>query len=325
MAILQREVLFTSPFVMLIIVSSQTTQTSKATNKSVISCFPTPCVVSFGTASFHRALLAILRSGMEERAQRLPGGAAAAASPPTMPSQEVTVNPASSVLPPSTNAATALHPVGSSAADAAVAPTGAATAAVGGDPVTTVASNASSTGMEVVGVGNDPNSDETQAAVAVAAEVAAAQAPSPSSAAQDIGGGAAPVAGAPVSGATPAPAASGKGPAMGDSGGSTQEGGGEVEKRALESAWSLYLQVTIICGLCPPCAFSRPGPRKDRWVLNAVMFRFYVLGALCHTSPAHKNTFYAQRSCISPLSGDPTTERRLACPQATSCKQWNRN
>lgn len=174
------------------------------------------------------------------------------------------------MLPP-TNASATLHPNGASVAAAAVATAGTAAAALGGGlAATTAVTNASSTDMEVSEVAENPNSDDAQEAGAGAG---AGATPS-SDAAPQRSGGAVSVPGAPVPEAMSAPAAGGNGTATGEGGSTTQGGGGEAEKRALESAWNFYIQVTIICGLCLPCALSRPGPSKDPW-----LFSFYVLPA----------------------------------------------
>lgn len=136
------------------------------------------------------------------------------------------MNPTSSTLPPSaTNASTGPPPTGAAAA---------AAAGVGGDAAaatTAVATSAPSTGMEVVQVADNANSDAASAA------------------------------------GVPAPTAGGKGPAAGGSGSSTQEGGGEVEKRALESAWSLYLQVTITGAFCVSPMRSLTGWAVEGWLV----------------------------------------------------------
>lgn len=118
------------------------------------------------------------------------------------------------------------------------------------------------------------NSDGTQAASVATGASAAGGGPPPSNGAQERkSGGAASAAG------VPAPAAGGKGQATGDSGSSTQEGGVGEEKRALESAWSLYLQVTNHSrrGLCLSHALSHglgPGKITGCFLVRCLKLRF---------------------------------------------------
>lgn len=171
----------------------------------------------------HRALLAILRSEVRKREHRSPEVGGAAATPtPTTPSQGP--NPALSVTPLSRNAA----------ATAA----GAAAAALDGAFAATVATNPPSAQVGVIEVADNPSSDETLPR--------AAGAPSPSTPALESSRAAhgAPGAGATIPGAEAASAADGEGTGAGGGGSSAPGEGGEAEKKALETAWNLYLQVT---------------------------------------------------------------------------------
>lgn len=161
-------------------------------------------------ASFNRALLAILSSEIQRHERRSPDvGGAGAAPAPTTPSHGGP-NPALSTTPLSR--------------DAAAAAARAAAAALDGAFAATVATNASSAGVGVVEAGDNPSSGETQAGAA-----------GPSS----------PSTPRNVPGAVPAPAAGGEGAAAGGGGSSAAGEGGEVEKKALETAWNLYLQVML--------------------------------------------------------------------------------
>lgn len=173
---------------------------------------PTPyCVVPSPPASSNRALLAILRSEIDSRAQKRLHDVAAAAAAPSL-SRGDGANPPPTL---STSAATAAAAAG-------------AAAVTGGGNTSATAGPLTGTEAEVLRVVDNPGAAQPQARATTAPAPAATGAvPAPVGQSKE------------VAAATPA-AASG--------GGSAAKPGGDEEKLALENAWNLYLQVdTVEC------------------------------------------------------------------------------